>query len=199
MSLLHNRTVGHLKLTVVKLRGWRREMWQDQTGLPWVPPSPNMPDVDAASLYPGIGIFEASNLSVGRGTPHPFRWIGAPWLKAEELVERLEGRLDGVRFSVDDHTPTKSVFEGQSCRGVRLTVTNRDVMRPLAVFRHIALALRELHPDHFIWQWDGAERMIGVSEFRRLWESGAGDESFLNLFDKGPRDFETDRLDVLLY
>ncbi|MEK7383874.1 MAG: DUF1343 domain-containing protein [Elusimicrobiota bacterium] len=199
MALWHNRTVAHPKLTVVKLQGWKREMWQDQTGLPWVPPSPNMPSVDAASLYPGIGIFEASNLSVGRGTPHPFRWIGAPWLNAEELAARLEGRLDGVRFSVEDRTPTKSVFEGQACRGVRLTVTDRDAMRPLAVFRHIALALRELHPDNFTWRWDEAKRMVGVDEFRRLWESGAADAAFLNLFDKGARDFETDRRGVLLY
>ena len=199
MALWHNRTVGHPKLTVVRLRGWERAMWQNQTGLPWVPPSPNMPDVDAASLYPGIGIFEASNLSVGRGTPHPFRWIGAPWLDAEGLAARLEGRLDGVRFSVEDRTPAKSAFEGQPCRGVRLTVTDRDAMRPLAVFRHIALTLRELHPDNFTWRWDEAKRMVGVEEFRRLWESGAGDEAFLNLFDKGPRDFEAGRRGVLLY
>lgn len=199
MALWHNRAVRHPKLTVVKMRGWKREMWQDETGLPWVPPSPNMPDLDAASLYPGIALFEASNLSVGRGTPYPFRWIGAPWLKAPELVARLEGRLDGVRFSVSDRVPTKSVFEGRPCRGVRLTVTNRDVLRPLAVFRHVALALRELHPEHFQWRWDEAKRMVGVEEFRRLWESGAGDEAFLSLFDKGPRDFEPSRAPVLLY
>ncbi|OGS37348.1 MAG: hypothetical protein A2506_13255 [Elusimicrobia bacterium RIFOXYD12_FULL_66_9] len=199
MALFHNKTVGHTRLTVVKMRGWRRDLWQDQTGLIWVPPSPNMPNVDAASLYPGIGIFEASNLSVGRGTPHPFRWIGAPWLKADELVERLEGRLDGVRFEADDRTPTKSVFAGQPCRGVRMTVTDRDVMRPLAVFRHIALALRDIHPDNFAWRWDEAKRMVGVEEFRRLWESGAGDAAFLNLFDKGPRDFASSRKGVLLY
>lgn len=199
MALWHNKTVGHPKLTVVKLQGWNRELWQDQTGLPWIPPSPNMPDVDAASLYPGIGIFEASNLSVGRGTPHPFRWIGAPWLDAQGLVARLEGRLDGIRLTVEYRTPTKSVFEGQACRGVRITVTDRDSMRPLAVFRHIALALREMHPDNFVWRWDEAKRMVGVEEFRRLWESGAGDAAFLDLFDKGARDFETSRQGVLLY
>lgn len=199
MAMFHNRTVGHSKLTVVKMRGWRRGMWQDQTGLIWVPPSPNMPDLDAASLYPGIGIFEASDLSVGRGTPWPFRWIGAPWLDAETLVSRLEGRLDGVRFSVEDRTPTKSVFEGEACRGVRITVTDRDTMRPLAVFRHIALALRELHPDQFVWRWDEARRMVGVLEFRRLWETNARDAAFLDLFDKGARDFEASRLPFLLY
>ncbi|MDD5302831.1 MAG: DUF1343 domain-containing protein, partial [Elusimicrobia bacterium] len=83
MALWHNRSVGHPHLSVVKMAGWKRSMWFDETGLPWVPPSPNMPNVEAAALYPGIGIFEASNIAVGRGTPAPFRWIGAPWLKAD--------------------------------------------------------------------------------------------------------------------
>jgi uncharacterized protein YbbC (DUF1343 family) len=199
MALWHNRSVGHPHLTVIPLRGWKRSMWFDETGLPWVPPSPNMPNVEAASLYPGIGIFEASNLAVGRGTPLPFRWIGAPWLKAEEIVSRLQGAVEGVEFSVQDYTPTKSVFEGQLCHGVKITVTDRDAMRPLAVFRHLALALREFNPKEFEWRWDEVKRMVGVDEFRLLWETGAGDEAFIGLFDKGPRDFEASRRSVLLY
>jgi uncharacterized protein YbbC (DUF1343 family) len=199
MALWHNRSVGHPHLTVIPLRGWKRSMWFDETGLPWVPPSPNMPNVEAASLYPGIGIFEASNLAVGRGTPIPFRWIGAPWLKAEEIVSRLQGTVEGVEFSVQDYTPTKSVFEGQLCHGVKITVTDRDAMRPLAVFRHLALALREFNSKEFEWRWDEVKRMVGVDEFRLLWETGAGDEAFIGLFDKGPRDFEASRRSVLLY
>lgn len=199
MALWHNRTVGHPHLTVIALRGWKRDQWHDQTGLPWVPPSPNMPNVEAAALYPGIGIFEASNLAVGRGTPVPFRWIGAPWMKAEEIVSRLQGTVEGVEFSVQDYTPSKSVFEGQLCRGVRITVTDRDAMRPLAVFRHLALALREHNPKEFEWRWDEVKRMVGVDEFRLLWETGAGDAAFIALFDKGPLDFEASRRSVLLY
>jgi len=199
IALWHNRSVGHRRLNVIKMRGWKRDQWHDQTGLPWVPPSPNMPDVDAASLYPGIGIFEASNLAVGRGTPVPFRWIGAPWMRAEEIVSRLQGTVEGVEFSVQDYTPSKSVFAGKDCRGVRITVTDRDAMRPLMVFRHLALALRELNPKEFEWRWDEVKRMVGVDEFRHLWETGAGDEAFIGLFDKGPRDFEPSRSAVLLY
>ncbi|MBI4060734.1 MAG: DUF1343 domain-containing protein [Elusimicrobia bacterium] len=199
MALWHNRSVGHQHLSVVKLRGWTRALWHDQTGLPWVPPSPNMPDIEAAALYPGIGIFESSNLAVGRGTPIPFRWIGAPWLNASEIVSRLKGTVEGVEFSVQDYTPSKSVFAGQLCRGVKITVTDRDAMRPLAVFRHLALALREHNPKEFEWRWDEVRRMVGVDEFRLLWETGAGDEAFLALFDKGPRDFEAARRSVLLY
>ena len=199
MARWHNRTIGQTHLSIIELRGWKRDQWHDQTGLPWVPPSPNMPSVEAAALYPGIGIFEASNLAVGRGTPVPFRWIGAPWMKAEEIVSRLQGTVEGVEFSVQDYTPSKSVFEGQLCRGVRITVTDRDAMRPLTVFRHLALALREYNPKEFEWRWDEVKRMVGVEEFRLLWETGADDGAFSALFDKGPRDFEASRRSVLLY
>ena len=199
MALWHNRSVGHAHLKVIKLEGWKRSMWFDETGLPWVPPSPNMPDLDTAALYPGIGIFESSNLSVGRGTPTPLSWIGAPWLDAETIVKRLEGTLDGVEFSVQDNTPTKSVFEKQACRGVRIKVTDRDALRPLAVFRKLALLMRELHPKEFEWKWDGNRRMVGVAEFRRLWDTGAAEDAFISLFDKGPRDFEPLRKPVLIY
>lgn len=199
MARWHNLSVGHPKLKVVMLEGWSRKDWFDGTGLPWVPPSPNMPNLDAATLYPGIGVFEASNLSVGRGTPIPFRWVGAPWLKAEELAARLNGSLDGIEFAAQDYTPTKSVFEGKPCHGLRMTITDRDALRPLAVMRKIALALRELHPTEFVWRWDEAKRMVGTEEFRRLWETGAEDDAFLALFDKGPADFAAARTEVLLY
>ncbi|MBI2386347.1 MAG: DUF1343 domain-containing protein [Elusimicrobia bacterium] len=195
MALWHNRSVGHRRLSVVKMQGWERALWHDQTGLA----APNMPGAEASALYPGIGIFEASNIAVGRGTPAPFRWIGAPWMKAEEIVSRLQGTVEGVEFSVQDYTPAKSVFAGQACRGVKITVTDRDAMRSLAVFRHLALALREFNPKEFEWRWDEAKRMVGVDEFRLLWETGAGDEAFIALFDKGPRDFEPSRRSVLLY
>lgn len=199
MALWHNRSVGHPRLSVVKLRGWRRGFWHDQTGLPWIPPSPNMPNVEAAALYPGIGLFEASNLAVGRGTPAPFRWIGAPWLRAEEIVARLQGTVEGVEFATQDYTPSKSVFEGQPCRGVKITLTDRDAMRPLTVFLRLALALRDLHPQEFEWRWDEVKRMVGVDEFRLLWEMGAGGEAFTALFDRGARDFEAARRPILLY
>lgn len=202
LARLHNREVGHRGLTVVPMRGWKRSQWYDETGLPWVPPSPNMPDLDAASLYPGIGIFETANLSVGRGTPVPFRWIGAPWMDAEEVVARVRGQVDGVEFSVQDYTPAKRDkrdYLGELCHGVRITVTDRRVMRPLAVFRHLALALRDVHPGEFKFRWDETKRMTGVEEFRRLWETGAGMDAFVALFDQGPRDFEKVRREVLLY
>ncbi len=202
VARLHNREVGHPDLVVVPLKGWKRSMWFDETGLPWTPPSPNMPDLDAASLYPGIGVFESANLSVGRGTPLPFRWIGAPWMDAERVVGLVAGQVDGVEFSVQDYTPTKrdkKDYLGELCHGVRIKVTDRDVMRPLTVFLHLALALREVHPREFSFRWDETKRMTGVEEFRRLWDTGAELGAFTALFDKGPLDFEKARRDVLLY
>lgn len=203
IALFHKKHADlPVKLVVVPLKGWDRRWWYDETGLPWTRPSPNMPDIDAASLYPGIGIFESAEMSVGRGTPAPFRWIGAPWMDSEKVLALVQGQVDGVEFSAEDHTPTKSNvhdYMGLPCRGIRIRVTDRTVMRPLNVFLHLALALREVHPDKMHFRWDETKRMVGNDEFRRLWETGAGMDAFRALFDKGPQDFEKLRREVLLY
>lgn len=202
LARLHNLEVGHDKLVVVPMRGWKRSMYYDQTGLPWVPPSPNIPDVETATLYSGIGIFESAQLSVGRGTPRPFHWIGAPWMDAEKVLGLVQGQVDGVEFATQDYTPTKSTnrdYMGEPCHGIKITVTDRSVLRPTTLFLHLALALRQAHPQEFFFRWDETKRMTGVEEFRRLWETGAGMEAFRALFDKGPADFEKTRRSVLLY
>lgn len=202
MARLHNREIGHKDLVVVPMKGWKRSMWFDETGLPWVPTSPNIPDVETALLYSGVGIFESANMAVGRGTPVPFHWIGAPWMNSEEVLSRVQGQVDGVEFSLQDYTPTKSSkrdYMGEPCRGIRIKVTDRTVLRPLTLFLHLALALREVHPREFAFRWDETKRMTGVEEFRRLWDTGAGMGDFTALFDKGPQDFEPVRREVLLY
>ncbi len=199
IALLHNAEVKHPGLRVVTLRGWSRGQWYDQTGLPWTKPSPNMPDLDAATLYPGVAIFETVNVSVGRGTPRPFRWIGAPWMRAEEVAARLTAaRLPGVAVSTESFTPSKSVFAGQPCRGVRLTITDRERLRPLEVFVHLAAALRELNPE-IQWRWDETRRMTGTDRFRELYESGGDAAEIIRLFDGGPRAFRRARKPYLLY
>lgn len=199
MAMLHNAEVRHSKLTVIRMKGWRRRLWYDETGLPWIAPSPNMPDIEAAALYPGIGMFEASNLSVGRGTPIPFRWIGAPGLDSEALAKRMRAAgLPGIEFRPEDFTPSKSNYAGQACRGLRMKVTDRDRLRPLAVFAHLAAALRELYPG-LQWRWEEARRMTGTDDFRRLSEAGAGPEKIIRLFDEGPSKFGSQRKPFLLY
>lgn len=199
MALWHNLRVRHAHLKVIPLRGWSRDMWYDETGLPPLAPASLPGSGEVLPLYAGIGLFAASNLSVGAGTDLAHRWIGAPWLRAEEIVARLSGLVEGVEFSSRELTPRAGPYAGRLCPGVLVSVTDRDAARPLAVFRRLALAVRELHSARIEWRWDEAERLIGTREFRLLWETGADDAAFLSLFDKGPRDFAAARRSVLLY
>ena len=138
MALYFNEVLDiEANLKVIPMKGWRRELWFDRTGLPWVRPSPNMPTLQSAIVYPGLVAFEASNLSVGRGTTSAFQLIGAPWLKAQETVNLLKDRdIRGVRFLVEEFTPqapTDNKFAGQKVQGIRILVTNRTSMQPSRV------------------------------------------------------------------
>jgi uncharacterized protein YbbC (DUF1343 family)/CubicO group peptidase (beta-lactamase class C family) len=137
-------------LTVVPLEGWSRSRWYDQTGLPWINPSPNIRSVTQALLYAGIGLLEGTNLSVGRGTETPFEVVGAPWIDADTLAAALnrEG-LAGVRFEPAAFTPTEDRFARLPCAGVRLVVTDRERLRPVEMGLALARALRAAHPDVF--------------------------------------------------
>lgn len=191
--------LGFKKLTVVPMRGWRRSMWYDQTGLPWIAPSPNMPSLESATLYPGTSLFESSNLSVGRGTPWPFRWVGAPWLDAGRVAAEMDAeKLEGVRFTVAESTPTKDPFTGQLCRGVLMTVTDRDALRPLAVFRKLYEAVGRANPKDASWNAESLKRMTGTSEFQPLAERGDAD-GVRELFDRAPEVFRKARKPFLLY
>jgi uncharacterized protein YbbC (DUF1343 family) len=158
LPIRHGMTVGELALMfkderelevhldVVRMHGWRRSDFFDSTGLPWVNPSPNIRNLTAAILYPGIGLFERTNLSVGRGTESPFEFIGAPWIDRDVLASKLnERRLEGVRFEPISFTPTSSKFSGQSCGGVRIVLINRAVFRPVRTSLEIADHLRALY------------------------------------------------------
>ena len=200
MAQLHNEKAGVSHLHVVRMRGWKRGMWYDQTGLPWVATSPNMPDLEAATLYPGIGLFEASNLSVGRGTPHPFGWVGAPWLDSKRVARKLnDALLDGVTFTAQDYTPTKSVYDGELCHGILITITDRDTLRPLAVFRHIDQVLYEFHREDFQWKWEEARKMTGSTEFQRIYEHDHDLIKIMELFNRAAENFEKSRQNYLLY
>ncbi len=200
VALLANERVGHPRLSVVKLRGWTRGMWYDQTGLPWVRPSPNMPDLEAATLYPGVANLEFSNISVGRGTATPFGWIGAPWIDADALAQRLNAvPLEGVRFEPRTLTPSKALYAGQSCPGVRILVSDREAVRPLRVFAALATALRDLYPHDFHLRWEHSRRLIGLHRFRELYESGASSSDIAALFDEDAALFAERRKPFLLY
>jgi uncharacterized protein YbbC (DUF1343 family) len=200
VALLHNASVGHPRLTIVRMRHWKRSMWYDETGLPWIAPSPNMPDLAAATLYPGVANLEFTNLSVGRGTPAPFGWIGAPWLDGAALAAELNAaRLPGVAFSSQTFTPSKSEYEGRSIPGLKITVTDRAAVRPLSVFAHMVVALRGRHPKEFDLRWNASRKLIGLRAFKELYDRGAGAAEFERLFDRDAAGFEKARKPFLLY
>ena len=201
LARLHNMTakVG-ARLSVVSLRGWRRDQGFAETGLRWVRPSPNLPDPEAAELYPGIGCFETANVSVGRGTPVPFRWVGAPWMDAGAVLKRMEAaRLPGVVFGTKDLRPSKSVHAGKWCRGLTIRVTDRRKVRPLRVFAHLVCALRDLHPESFGIRFEEMLRMVGTARFEKLYREGAGPKAMIRLFDADAELFKARRAPFLLY
>jgi len=183
MPIRHGMTMGEMAklfngenkigadLTVVPLNGWRRELWFDETGLPWVNPSPNMRNLIQATLYPGIGAIEATNLSVGRGTDTPFEHVGAPWIDGARLAAELNARnIDGVRFYPESFTPTSSKYRGEVCQGVFMVVSDRLALRPVRVGVEIAAALYRLYPQQF--QIEAAARLIGSRAVIKRIQSG---------------------------
>ena len=156
------RKIG-ANLTVVEMRNWTRDAWFDDTGLPWINPSPNMRTMNAATLYPGIGAFESTNVSVGRGTDTPFEQVGAPWIDGVRLAEALNARqIPGVRFYPVSFTPVSSRFAKELCHGVFVIITDRNALRPVRVGVEIASALLKLFPGQL--QIDLARRLFGSSD-----------------------------------
>jgi uncharacterized protein YbbC (DUF1343 family) len=148
-----------VELEIIPVEGWRRADLFDATGLLWVNPSPNMRNLNEALLYPGIGLLEMTNLSVGRGTDTPFELIGAPWLDGIELAARLNAAgLAGVRFVPLRFTPTSSKFAGQACGGVNILITDRARFDPLRTGLEIARQLRLLHRDP--WDAPAYDRLL---------------------------------------
>src|SRR5678815_1114458 len=138
------------KLTVIPMAGWMRGDWFDSTALPWINPSPNMRSLTEATLYPGVGVVEGTNVSVGRGTDSPFELLGAPWIKAKELSLYLNGRgISGVRFVPTSFTPSASNYAGQKCEGVNLVLLDRNALDAPELGIELAAALHKLYPQ----QW----------------------------------------------
>jgi uncharacterized protein YbbC (DUF1343 family)/CubicO group peptidase (beta-lactamase class C family) len=161
LPIRHGMTVGELArmfnderhigadLTVIPLQRWRRELWMDDAGLPWINTSPNMRSLTEATLYPGIGILEQA-VSVGRGTDTPFEILGAPYIDGAVLARELSAMsLPGIRFEAAEFTPSSSNFAKQRCGGVRMTITDRKAWRPVATGVAIALVLHRLYPNDF--------------------------------------------------
>jgi len=175
MPIRHGMTVGELArlfngenkigadVTVIAAKNWQRDAWFDETSLPWVNPSPNMRNLIQATLYPGIGAIETTNLSVGRGTDTPFEQVGAPWIDGPALADALNARrIPGIRFYPVRFTPSSSKYAGQACQGVFLIVTDRAALRPVRLGVEIAAMLHKMYAASF--ELDAAERLFGSRE-----------------------------------
>ena len=209
MPIRHGMTLGELatlfnaenkigaNLTVVKMTNWNRDDWFDDTGVMWINPSPNMRNLVAASLYPGIGGIEASNLSVGRGTDTPFEQLGAPWIDGVTLAAELNTRgLPGVRFYPVSFTPTGSKYANELCQGVFIVVTDRSKLKPVRVGIEVASLLYTRYPKQYTV--DGVGRLFGADAVKRI-RSGDDPEVIANSWARAEGPWRALRAKYLLY
>jgi uncharacterized protein YbbC (DUF1343 family)/CubicO group peptidase (beta-lactamase class C family) len=212
IALRHGMTIGELarmfndeiqpraNLRVVAMQNWRRSAWWDETGLPWVNPSPNMRSLNAALLYPGIGMLEYAKVySVGRGTDAPFEQVGADWIRGPELAAYLnQRRVAGIRVYTTRFTPTASNFMGKAIDGVRFVITDRDQFNSTRFGMELGVALAKLFPGKMAFS--GNEKLAGSSELLRAMEAGQEDAAGLIARERaGVEKFSTRRAQYLLY
>ncbi|BAL23811.1 exo-beta-N-acetylmuramidase NamZ domain-containing protein [Azoarcus sp. KH32C] len=199
LARLFNREAGiGADLRVVPMRGYDRRAWYDQTGLPWIPPSPNLRTLVEALLYPGVGLVEGANVSVGRGTEMPFELVGAPWIDGADLARYLEARaVPGVAFSAAAFTPASSTWKNQACQGVRLTVTDRDVLDAPALGIEIAAALQRLYPA--VFKLDATLGSIGSEKVVAAIRAGEDPRTIAGAWQSGLDAFHARRSAYLLY
>jgi uncharacterized protein YbbC (DUF1343 family) len=185
-------------LRVVKMDGWQRPMWLDETNLTWVNPSPNMRSLTEATLYPGIGLLETTNVSVGRGTDTPFEIIGAPWIDGQQLAAYLNSRrIAGVRFIPVRFTPRSSVFKDEECGGINIIITERARFRPVANGLEIAVALRKLYPAQ--WKADAYLRLLVNADALEKLKRGDSAEQITRSWTAKLEEFRKVRARYLLY
>lgn len=194
------------KLTVVTMDGWRRAMWFDQTGLPFVLPSPNLPTLDSLTAYAGTCLIEGTNLSEGRGTTRPFELIGAPWLDRERLARDLNALdLPGVRWRAAAFVPSFSKFQGEVCGGVQLHVLDRAAYRAAATALHLLETIKAHYPAQFEWlaPATGAHRHIdllaGTNRLREHLDTGHPAAELIAAQDNDLRAYEQRIAPFLLY
>jgi uncharacterized protein YbbC (DUF1343 family) len=210
LPVRHGMTIGELasmfktelhldlELEVIETQGWNRSDYFDSTGLRWINPSPNMRSLTEAILYPGIGLLETTNLSVGRGTDTPFELIGATWLDGDRLAVELDGlHLPGVAFTPLQFTPTSSKFEGELCHGVGISITDRDQFESVRTGIEIALQLRRLYPQE--WEIDAYDRLLGNEKVLKAIRLGRPYAEIKSIYQASLEEFKQRRAKYLIY
>jgi uncharacterized protein YbbC (DUF1343 family) len=213
IPLRHGMTVGELarlfnakflpkkaNLTVVPMENWTRDEWFDETSLPWVMPSPNLPTLDSATVYPGQVLIEDTDLSEGRGTTKPFEIFGAPWIDGFTLAKELNAlHLHGVKFREIWFTPTFSKFQGKLCGGCQMHVTDRSAFQPLATTLNILSVVKKLYGDKLEFHAAYFDKVMGTASVREALERGSPVEKIVAGFQPGLDDFAKLREPFLLY
>ncbi len=210
LPVRHGMTIGELArlfkqelkleldLQVIACEGWQRSDYWDATGLTWVNPSPNMRSLTEAMLYPGIGLIETTNVSVGRGTDTPFEVVGAPWMDGRELARSLnEQQLPGVTFVPIEFTPTSTKFTNELCKGINVIITDRKRIEPVRVGLSVAATLRRLYPE--AWETKSLNRLLSNKATLDLLLSGRSGAELEPAILDGVSDFMKMREGSLLY
>ena len=176
---------GAPKLSVIKMKNWKRNQWYDETGLQWIKPSPNIPDLNTALIYPGMCLLEATNINEGRGTDKPFKRFGAPWIDNARLSNRLnEIKMPGVEFKPVTYIPTdidgmaiNPTFKNKICKGIEIKIIDRDIYQSVQIGLNIISILRDEYPNKFVINDKRMISLLGVDE--------------LNIFNEMPIDLKT--------
>jgi len=210
MTIRHGMTVGELArmfneerkigadLEVIQMRGWRRWQWFDETGLPWVSPSPNIRNMNEALLYPAVATLEGTNVSVGRGTDTPFEIFGAPWIDGSQLAKKvLAARIAGLRAYPIRFVPSAKPFAHESCGGLFLMVVERDSFDAGRAMVALASALHQLYPTKF--QIDKILPLLGNEEFLQELKHDVPLKALFNSMDAGEEPFKKIRQKYLIY
>ncbi|MGM0749759.1 MAG: exo-beta-N-acetylmuramidase NamZ family protein [Bacillota bacterium] len=213
IPLKHGMTIGELALlfnkefkinadlTVVKMKRWKRKMNFEDTGLPFVLPSPNMPTIDSTFVYPATGLIEGTNVSEGRGTTKPFEFIGAPYMKSTQLEEKLNSLgLPGVTFRAASYIPTFSKHQGKLCHGVQIYVTDRKKFEAVKTGLSLIKTIHDLYPDDFEFLATGSfDKLIGNGWVRTKIEEGADIQKITDSYQKPLKEFKKLRKKYLIY
>jgi uncharacterized protein YbbC (DUF1343 family) len=215
LPMRHGMTLGELArlaaadlglstaLSVVPVQGWRRSSAFDQTGLPFIPPSPNLRSIESLFHYPGVCLFEGTNLSVGRGSEAPFEQIGAPWLDTSTVLAAARAAdIPGVRFRGVEFTPRRpgdGKFTDTTVAGIRLEVTDRQSYDPTAAAVHLLAAVRRVHPDRLGWIPAHFDRLAGTRSLRTAIEAGQTPARIIRSWEAPLQQFKDRRRDFLLY
>jgi uncharacterized protein YbbC (DUF1343 family) len=204
LARLYNDVLGiHADLRVIPVRGWQRALWGDQTGLPWIQPSPNLPHFRSAVLYPALVAFEGSNLSVGRGTDAPFEQFGAPWMDGRKLAKMLNEReIEGLHFIPVSFTPSQpsdGKYAGRSVNGVRMMIIDRRGLHAGRICGTILWALAKTYPDSLHIDSTAFDLRFGSARARRALMQGKDPDAVADAWLPGAVAFQQRSLRYMLY